>query len=155
MPFAIKYRLKTATEKDLLDHLTECQEAFTPPLGLSVDLREYSRKLFTKAETFEAWADERLVGLVAAYFNDLQTRTGFIPIVSVARSHMGRGIARELLEMSRRFARKSAFRVIRLEVHNKNAMAIHIYRKFGFIQDGTRGDFLLMKLDVLPLEKET
>ena len=74
------YNCNAALASDLFAHLTECDHAYNPKLS-SVDLSAYSRKLVELANTFEAWQDEKLVGLVAAYIN--HQSSAYITDVSV------------------------------------------------------------------------
>src|SRR5438046_2814866 len=94
----IDFREETATREDIQAHLQACDNDFIPNLGLKVNIAEYSKKIRARAKTFEAWSDKNLIGLVAAYLNDRDTRTGFITSVSVAKQFMGRGIASKLLD---------------------------------------------------------
>jgi len=89
----IAFREGTATREDIQAHLEACDADFSPRLSVKVDIGEYSRKISARAQTFEAWFGDTLVGLVAAYMNDSLTRSGFITNVTVAKAFMGRGIA--------------------------------------------------------------
>lgn len=109
-----------------------CNCNFYPILSERVDIKEYSKKIHSKAVTFEAWYDNLLVGLVAAYFNDKEFFFGFITNVSIFKEFMGKGIACKLLEMSVGYARKTKFKIIGLEVHKDNKAAIKLYKKFKF-----------------------
>jgi ribosomal protein S18 acetylase RimI-like enzyme len=143
-----KYKIKTATEKEILAHLMECNNSFSPPLSERIDLKEYSRKIFEKSITFEAWRDHLLVGLIAAYFDKNFGYSAFITDVSVMKGFTSLGIASELLNKCIGYARKKNFREIKLEVNKDNDHAINLYRKFDFINDGTRDDFLKMKIEI-------
>src|SRR5438093_11648103 len=63
----IEFREGTATVADIQTHLAGCDGNFSPRLSLKVDIGEYSRKIIAKAQTFEAWFGDALVGLVAVY----------------------------------------------------------------------------------------
>jgi ribosomal protein S18 acetylase RimI-like enzyme len=143
-----KYKIKTATEKEILAHLMECNNSFSPPLSERIDLKQYSQKIFKKSITFEAWRDHLLVGLIAAYFDENFGNSAFITNVSVMKGFTGLGIASELLNKCIGYARKKHFREIELEVNKDNDHAINLYRKFDFISDGTRDDFLKMKIEI-------
>jgi ribosomal protein S18 acetylase RimI-like enzyme len=144
-----KYKIKTATEKDILAHLMERNNSFSPPLAERIDLKEYSRKIFEKSITFEAWRDYLLVGLIAAYFDENFGHSAFITNVSVLQGFTGLGIASELLNKCIGYARKKNFREIKLEVNKDNDHAINLYKRFDFISDGTRDDFLKMKIEII------
>ncbi len=101
----IEYHEGRATQEDIAAHLEQCDGDFSPALSLRVDIGEYSTKLKVRARTFEAWARNVLVGLVAAYMSDTGTRIGYISSVSVIGEFTGRGIALALLERCRDSAR--------------------------------------------------
>lgn len=144
----IRYTIKTAAEEEICFHLKECDDNFSPPLHERVDIEKYSKKIFEKAITFEAWADHLLIGLLAAYFNDHISHSGFITCVSVLKNFMGAGIASELLPRCIEYARQHHFIHITLEVSKDNNPAIGLYKKFNFIYDDMRDDSLFMKLAI-------
>ncbi len=141
----ITFKTHTASEHEILDHLRACDSSFVPPLGDRVDLVGYSNKLFEKAITFEAWSGHTLAGLVAAYFDDGETRTGYITNVSVLPECAGRGIGSELLRKCIDYAMKGNYREIELEVDKGNIRGISLYEKHNFIQTGEKGDDVIMK----------
>lgn len=145
----IIYKIKTATVMEILAHLKDCNNNFTPPLSERINLDEYSRKLHEKSVTFEAWEERCLAGLLAAYFNDSTGYSVFITNVSVLKDFMGSGIASELLRRCIGYAIKEKYREIKLEVNKENNHAIGLYRKFDFIIDDVGSDFLKMKMELL------
>jgi ribosomal protein S18 acetylase RimI-like enzyme len=145
----IEYRTKTADETDILAHLRECAGNYVPRLDERVNLGEYSRKLYTKSMTFEAWEKHCLVGLIAAYFNSDSASLAYITNVSVSANYMGAGIASRLLSGCIEYARKEGFEAIELEVGKENNRAIALYKRFGFMTEGVENKFLKMRLPIL------
>jgi ribosomal-protein-alanine N-acetyltransferase len=142
----IKYKIKTASSQEILAHLLECSEDFCPPLVERVNLDLYSQKLFERSLTFEAWMEDSLVGLLAAYFARDLERSVFITNVSVSKRFMGLGIASELMGQCIKYAAGEDFMEIELEVSKENTRAINLYRKFEFVIEGGSDGFLKMKL---------
>lgn len=140
----VSYEIKTASAKNILLHLIECSDSFVPPLAERVNINEYAKKIFKKSVTFEAWADQVLVGLLAAYFNNFNNVV-FITNVSLLGNFVGYGIASNLLEMCIKYARENNFREILLEVHKDNSAAFSLYKKYRFAVYGTKKNELLMK----------
>lgn len=128
--------------------MKECSNDFIPPLDEKVNLEEYSKKLFEKAITFEAWEARHLVGLVAAYFNDPEKNSGYITSVSTNNKYSGEGVAKLLLKRCIDYAGEKNFKEIKLEVSGKNDKAIQLYKKFDFAVIETRNDSLIMKRDI-------
>ena len=136
-----------ASEAQILAHLTDCDLRFVPPLGERVDLPAYASRLHLKARRFEAWADGRLVGLVAAYFDEIQG-AAFVSNVSVEEAFLGHGIASTLLAHGIAQASAAGLGRVRLEVGFVNAPALRLYEKHGFRTCPGRGEQVLMQLDL-------
>lgn len=149
-----KFSIGCASEKAILEHLIYCNENFVPHLSEKVCLFEYSKKIFEKAVTFETWLQGRLVGLVAAYFNDQSKETGFITSVSTEFEHVGQGLACSMIKMCIDYARDHKFGCILLEVSKFNQKALKLYRKFDFREVEEKEEVVLMRLDTLYCERQ-
>lgn len=141
----IMYTVKAAKENEIYSHLVKCSENFIPPLECRVNLWEFSKKIYVKTVTFEAWDNDILAGMISAYFNNAETKAGFINNVSIIKEYMGFGIASELLDMCKRYAAEVQFKEINLEVAKDNARAIHLYEKKSFRVYEVRESSFLMK----------
>lgn len=142
---AIKYKINTASESDVHLHLSNCSQDFEPPLDKKVDILEYSKKIAERSTTFEAWAENNLVGLVAAYLNDQQSGKGFITSVSTLKEYLGNGIASKLVANCLEYANESNFSEINLEVNANNQKAIKLYEKFNFTQTDLNLENIVMR----------
>jgi ribosomal protein S18 acetylase RimI-like enzyme len=145
---SVTYKIKTANENEIYTHLIECSDNFYPPLAGRVDIREYSKKIATKAVTLEAWMQNELIGLIAAYINT-ENKDSFITNVSVIKKYSGAGVASKLLADCIVYAKERDIKKIRLEVNKDNAPAIGFYTKFDFKVSGTKDDELIMKLNLI------
>jgi len=148
--FKIDYKIKKATEAELSFHLKKCNDNFYPKLDERVNLKEYSKKLFEKSVTFEAWEGPVLIGLVAAYLNDVENHLGYITNVSVLTDYLRTGIAAELMNICVGYAEEQNFKEIKLEVYKDNVPAIELYKRFKFDEFGKKDDFILMSLTLMP-----
>src|SRR5688572_19793952 len=128
----IVYKKNQAEKNDIYLHLRDCNNLFVPPLDLKVDIHRYTQKIYEKADTFEAWLDDRLVGLIAVYCNNLEDREAYITNVSVVKELGEKGIASELLSLCIKYVEKEKFTVITLEVNKNSTKAINLYEKYGF-----------------------
>jgi ribosomal protein S18 acetylase RimI-like enzyme len=144
----IQYRIKSADAATIEAHLTDCAAAFIPPLHDRVDIGAYAHKIHARAVTIEAWENQSLVGLVAAYLNDVDSRSGFITSVSVAAEVVGRGVAKELLRHCIAHATTLGFRNIQLETAPNNPRALRLYREVGFRELERRTDSVVMTLSL-------
>ena len=144
----IRYTQGTASEETILYHLNKCNEDFIPPLDNKVNIQEYATKIFKKSVTFEAWDDDIMVGLVAAYFNDVEVKTGYITNVSIISEYRGKCIACNLLNKCIAYARKNNFKCICLEVSALNSHAVLIYKRIGFQVQEDKDILLIMRYDI-------
>lgn len=145
---AIEFSIKKASVLDLLSNLRACDKDFVPPLSERVNLEEYSNKLYENAITFEAWIFDRLIGMVAAYFNNLKSATGFITNVCVEAKYKGHNIASNLMLKCINYSKENHFKDIILEVNENNQAAINLYKKFNFKIIDNKGEDIKMCLEI-------
>jgi len=126
----VYYKTSSASYDELLDHLRLCDEYHTPKLSERLDIPSYAKKLFENSVTFEAWSENKLIGLIAVYFNN--EKQGFISNVSVSGEHMKKGIATMLLQHCIKGAVRKHISSLSLEVSSNNETAITLYEKSGF-----------------------
>jgi ribosomal protein S18 acetylase RimI-like enzyme len=142
----VEYRLNKASEAEIAEHLTYCDADFVPPLSGRIQISDYANKIAGKATLFEAWSDDTLLGLVAAYCNDQERRTAYITSVSVLRDWTGKGIAASLMKQCIEYAKALGIRQISLEVASDNMPAIRLYEKSGFVTGKASTPFVTMNL---------
>ncbi|GAB0058703.1 hypothetical protein SIID45300_03058 [Candidatus Magnetaquicoccaceae bacterium FCR-1] len=129
-------RIDTAPSAEIRRHLTVCDDRFVPPLSSRVAIPAYADKLRARAMTVEAWDGERLVGLVAIYWNET---SGYITNVSVEADWAGRGVGSALLDQVLDQARRRGAASIELEVGEGSEPALRLYRGAGFVATGETG----------------
>lgn len=144
MPDLLRYQTGTSTERDIREHLGACDAHFVPPLRERVDIDEYARKLAERALTIEAWHDEVLVGLVAAYVS-ASGDACFVSNVSVLPEFQGRGIASALLANLERHPACANARSVQLEVSKDSVDGVRLYERVGFRVTGARDDQIVMQ----------
>ena len=152
MSVAVEYLVNKASEAEIADHLRCCDADFVPTLSERVEIPNYAQKIASKATRFEAWVNDTLVGLVAAYCNDQETRVGHITNVSVIKLWTGKGIAARLIDQCVVHAKAAGMQQIGLEVAADNMPAIKLYKKSGFAAGKLNERFVPMKLN-LEVEK--
>lgn len=129
----IDYKCKTALVNDVSAHFSKCQNDFLSGLKQKVNMDEYCQKIIEQSFTFEAWDKNELIGLIAAYFNNFDTKIGFITSVSLLPEYQGMGVASVLLENCINYAIENEFNSIKLEVNKNNVSALKLYKKFNFV----------------------
>jgi ribosomal protein S18 acetylase RimI-like enzyme len=128
----VQYHTNKASAAEIAEHLRRCDAGFVPRLSERVDIDEYAIKIVTSATRFEAWADGVLVGLVAAYCNDVVSRIAYITSVSLLDDWRGRGIGACLIKSCLKHAATSCMKSASLDVDSTNLPAIRLYEKCGF-----------------------
>ncbi len=143
----INFTVNQSTLEHLKFHLYECSNNFVPKLDSYVDIESYAEKLISKALRFEAFFQEKLIGLIAIYYS-VEEKKSYISNVSVIPYFNGKGIASELFSKSLFFLREEKVEFIQLEVDLKNLKAIALYKKIGFVKEIEKENKLLMKLNL-------
>lgn len=129
----LEYSHDNLSEQALFDYLNLVNKNFQRPVPF---LKGYSRKLFENAYLFIARMDREVVGLVAMYANNFDTKECYISSVSVKICR--KGIATNLLANAISFASQEGFKSILLEVDDVNTPAISLYEKLGFVKIGPK-----------------
>mgnify|MGYP001574849011 CR=1 FL=1 len=146
MSTGIEYLSNMASVAEVAEHLSRCDADFVPPLSDRVEISDYAQTITRKAVRFEAWSGDILVGLLAVYCNDQETRAAYITSVSVLKTWTRRGIAARLVRKCIKHATDSGMRQIGLEVGSSNASAIKLYEKSGFVAGKANTPFASMTL---------
>jgi len=128
----IKYSIDKATVEDLLTFFKVSDEYFDPPLRSYVDIDDYALKIRTLARTFEAWDNDKLIGYVAAYLNDVNKKEGFVLNMSVfpeyRRYKVFQTLSKDLIDT----AKGEGFERLLFEVQKKEKLLIELYRRSGY-----------------------
>lgn len=127
-------KLNTCTEQDIYNYLIEVDSLLMPPLSSkeNFDIKEYAKKIYDNAITFEAYDGNVLVGLIAAYFHKEEENFVYLTSVSVKKEFQNMGIAFRLLHQCVLKAEIEDLAEINLIAHKDNCKAISLYKKFGF-----------------------
>ena len=129
--FEIIYKIKTASFQALVDHFNKSADSFNPPLYTYVVIKDYARKIFDNAMTFEAWDDEKLVGLAAVYFNNITEKIAFWTNLSVLTEYRKEGVALKLTSQVLDYGKTKCFKRIDLEVKAINKPIIRFHEFHG------------------------
>jgi ribosomal protein S18 acetylase RimI-like enzyme len=133
----IEYRaINSLSYVDLSDFIgNEINPFLSIPLDKKMDLSidDYSKKLINLADGYAAIADDRLVGVVAAYIrNRYENNRIFLSIYGVAQNYRNRGVGAELLNKLLNEIPKNV--TLYTTVDEKNQAARRAYGKAGFIE---------------------
>ena len=144
----IKFAQNEASLNQIRTHLLSCDQTFYQELSTKTNIVEYSKRIFDHSVRFEAWSNKKLVGLVAAYFNDTVSQFGYITNVSVSSGYNGKGIASQLLATCINYGKQHNFKQIGLEVSKNNLGGLRLYEKHSFSFANETDTNFKMKLDL-------
>jgi len=144
---SVTFSSNRASEEQIAEHLSRCDESFVPPLSGRVEIADYAHKIADMATRFEAW-DGALVGLLAVYCNDHERGVAYVTSVSVLQQWRSRGIAASLVDRCIAHAKAAGFERVELEVDAENASAVRLYEQKGFSIDAVHGRAVSMRLDL-------
>lgn len=126
--FSIEY----VEQEKIYNFIKNADEDFPERLSDRVDLKEYSKKLFSSAVIIVEMYDEKIVGIFAGYANDRSKNQAYVTFLSVDKEFRGNGIAQELLLEFICICKRKGFREVMLHTSLKNKSAISLYEKNGF-----------------------
>jgi len=128
----IDFKIQKSKIEDIYNHLLDIDIDIIPKLSSSVNLQEFSKKIFDNTIRFEAWYTDKLIGLISVYYNDFESNIGFINHVGVLKEYRGFGISNILLCNSIKYGQDKGFGNLKLEVSKETNVAINLYKKNGF-----------------------
>ncbi|MDY0029181.1 MAG: GNAT family N-acetyltransferase [Pseudobdellovibrionaceae bacterium] len=132
----------------LVSHFQSLDKAFKDELLARTSIEEYTVKLVEKSCRYEVWDQDRLVGILAVYFNRERMPFVYISNISVLSDYQGKGIAKTLLSKLVDYARKSGLLYVELEVSADNNRAQAFYRKQGFVEAERKTGILKLRLNL-------
>jgi ribosomal protein S18 acetylase RimI-like enzyme len=133
---------------EIYNYLAENDQMFKPPMSARLNILNYAKKLNAFAVHFCAYQESDLVGFSGCYFNNMETRVGFISTLSVIRKFQGMGVAKGLLTSIEEYATKKEFNQINLQAFIFNLSAIKLYSESGFIEISRNASLAEMSLNL-------
>lgn len=128
-------KLREASVSDLDEILTIENQSFKSE---AFNRRQFTYLIKSQGCVFQVALHN---GKIAGYLMLLKRKnSGLLRIYSIAVSphHRGLGIAQMLIDATKNIARENGFRVVSLEVNEKNEPAIRLYQKNGFMVTAKR-----------------
>ena len=138
----LEWKHNQSSVNDILNHFKQCDNNFMDELASRVDIEDYAQKLVDKAQRFEIWNGDCLIGLLAAYCND---EIDYITNVSVDRNYTGRGLGQDLLKRCVAVSKSQSKNSIELEVKKDNEIAIKLYNKMNFNKISEENGYLKLR----------
>lgn len=128
------------TSNNLQEYLSSVVDDFNPAAKTSLGIGGYADKLTRYGRTIAAVTntlnEEKVIGILAGYFNDPAKGFSFVSAFHVRipfrRMHIGRVLMDKAIEISR----NEGFKELRLRVDKDNVAALAFYKRHGFVNVG-------------------
>ena len=98
----------------------------------SVESENFFLKIDQNAEFFKHHFDGKLVGFIACYCNNYESKKAFISLVLIDKQYRGQGISRKIFDQLFGLLKEKKFTNCGLEVRRDNVNAINLYKSLGF-----------------------
>ena len=137
------YKHETPSLEDIRGFFYRTDSIFDIPLSEKVNIEEYTLKLYTYADFFVCYDDDRIVGMICCYMN--RPPEAFISHVCVSSEYQGKGIFKTLFNYVVDQSLEKQFTKILLEVSKLNKKAQTIYCGLDFVVMQQKDNSYIMK----------
>lgn len=126
----LTYKHYTPPLESIREFFYRTDKEFDVPLSQKVNIDEYASKLYTYAEFFVCYDDDKIIGMICCYMN--RPPKAYISHVCVDSGHQGKGIFKELFALVKKECSIKSIEMISLEVGKLNIKAQKAYKKESF-----------------------
>jgi len=123
------FRIENLSQEVISSFLKKVSHLFIPDLSMDLNIEDYAHKLSEKAICFTAYNGDALSSLIAVYFNDQESQTGYISILATTKEDQKQGIMCKLLDNLFHYGKVNHYKKIILESDNHQ---IDFYKNRGF-----------------------
>lgn len=128
------------------EFLIEVDESFPVPLSKKQNLKEFSKKLYEKADVCVKEENAKIVSMVAGYTENLENNIAYITIVATLENAKGKGYAKALIKEFIEICKVKKINAVHLYTVSTNVSAVKMYESLGFqkyiVENETRKDDL-------------
>ncbi len=124
------------------------------PYSDHVDVEQYAQKLNSLGEGWGVIKDGKLVAFCGGYINDLTTQKAYLQLLLVSEKWHKRGLGTLLIKTFYNYAQNLCFQQIQLTVAKRNAKALSLYIKNGFIVSEEEHPDKLKQYMILKINKK-
>lgn len=141
------YKHETPSIESIREFFYRTDNEFDIPLSQKVNVDEYTLKLYTYADFFVCYNDDKIVGMICCYMN--RPPEAYISHVCVESEYQGKGVFKELYTETEKYCLQKDIISITLEVSKNNAKAKSVYHKMNFSLFQEKENSSIMKKDIL------
>lgn len=136
-------------ELEIQTLLNKIEGDFDPPLSSTMDIAEYSKKLYKNATIFSAHDNGQLVAMMAVYCNNTVDKIAFGTMLAVAESHRIYGLGPILIKTTISYLKKRSFKAFKLEIYKTNPRVITLYKRLKFSVVSETDKTVFVQLDLI------
>ena len=148
----VNLNIPSLSQKEISAFLNKVNYLFIPSLSSRLDINEYSQQLSEKATHFTVYKGNKLLAFLACYFNNQQTKIGYITTLSTLAEYKGIGLGSQLIDEVIKYGKANNFKEIKLEVHKDNLVALNFYKRKGFFVVAQKLSNYLMRYSLIENE---
>ena len=114
---------------------------------VDISIPAYVDKLLHLAKINTIKKDNKIIGFIAYYDNDIKNVRAYISVIVVHQDHKGMGYGQQLLNATVLSLKEKKFKFLELEVKKSNSEAIKFYKKnnFNIVSTDRRLEYLMVK----------
>lgn len=123
-------------KNEIFEFLRQVDDDFSIPLSKKEDLDVLAQKFFDFADVLTVRdSDNQIIGLLAGYLKNAQSKVGYISVVAIKREFRGIGLSKKMLKKYLVFAEnmKRELDAVELYTTSDNIRAMKTYKSVGFV----------------------
>lgn len=118
--------------EELLLFLQQVESDFSPPLFQRVDADTFVSKVLEKAIINTCRLNDKLIGAIIFYANNLHLREAYITFLAVDHLYRGHHIASNLLQLT--YVEAKSKGMTKIHVSTCNPTVVQFYQNHGFLE---------------------
>lgn len=127
-----------SNKKRLFDLLLEINKDYPVAIDEKVNFTEYVEKIFNLGIIIESRIDEKTIGILSFYANNIIEKEGCYSLLGVLENYRRLGIASKLFERSFEIMKNNGMKTAYSFTHKENIKAIAFHEKMEFVIDLNR-----------------
>ncbi len=130
--YNVDFHIESLSKEVILNFLRKNAQDHYTDLNQLIDLDKYSRKLSEKALHFTAYNHETLIALCSCYFNDYNSKIGYISGISISKNYRRMDIGSQLIKKVSTYGKSINFKQLQVKPDCNNTVLLNFFMKNGF-----------------------
>ncbi len=141
--------------KMIAEFIKENEYLLPDPYSQKIDILQYSSKLNTLGECWYIEKDNKMVGFIGGYINDLKLKRAFLQLILISKKYQNIHGGELLINSFVKYSQEHGFKDIQLTVDLCNSKALHFYNKLGFEKSKEEHQNKTKQYMILNIEEKT